>query len=61
MRTRFWLAGLLLVGMWLSGVPAQVQAAMWPFSLFGTKTPPVKKKKPGKPRPGTRPAAGFSR
>ena len=55
MRTRFWLAGLLLVGLCLAWEPAPAQAAIWPFSLFMSKTPPPKrtKPKPGRPRPGS--------
>ncbi len=54
MRTRFWLVGLLLAAFGLTWQPAQVQAAIWPFSMFTTKKTPPKKHKPkhGKPRPG---------
>jgi hypothetical protein len=55
MRTRFWLAGLLLVGLCLTWEPAPARAAIWPFSLFMSKTPLPKrtKPKPGRPRPGS--------
>jgi hypothetical protein len=62
MRTRFWLTGVLLVGLWIAAWPVRAEAAIWPFSLFGAKKP-VKptKPKPGKPRPGGRPAPSFGR
>jgi hypothetical protein len=60
MRTRFWLVGLLLVGLCVAWEPAPARAAIWPFSLFWSK-PPVKRIKPkhGKPRPGARPTPGY--
>jgi hypothetical protein len=63
MRIRRWLAGLLVALCVAGGGSAPARAAIWPFSLFGGKTAPVKKAKPkrGKPRPAPRPAPGFSR
>jgi hypothetical protein len=53
MRTRFWLVGLLLAAVGLATQPPAVHAAIWPFSMFTSKTPPKKHKpKHGKPRPG---------
>jgi hypothetical protein len=53
MRTRFWLVGILLAALGLAGLPAPLHAAIWPFSMFTTKTPPKKHKpKHGKPKPG---------
>ena len=56
MRTRIGLAGLLLAGLCVTGGAAPVQASIWPFSLFASKKPPVKKAKPkpGKGRNGKR-------
>ena len=56
MRARFWLAGLLLVGLCLACEPAPARAAIWPLSYIWPEKPPVKKRprpKPGQPRPGT--------
>jgi len=63
MRIRFWLAGLLLLGLCLAWRPAPARAAVWPFSLFGSDKPPVKrtKPKPGKPRPGAAPVPSWAR
>ncbi len=57
------LAGALLVGLCLAWGPAPAQAAIWPFSMFTAKTPPVKrsKSKRGKPRPGAPPKSSYSR
>jgi hypothetical protein len=55
MRIRRWLMGLLLLGLCAAWGPSQSQAAFWPFSLFTTTKPPIKKPKkpkPGHPRPG---------
>jgi hypothetical protein len=53
MRTRFWLVGFLLAVVGLATQPPAVHAAIWPFSMFTSKTPPKKHKpKHGKPRPG---------
>ncbi len=58
MRARFWVAGLLLVGLCVACEPAAAPAAMWPFSLFTSSKPPVKRTrpKPGKPKPAPVPA-----
>jgi hypothetical protein len=60
MRTRFWLVGLVLLGLSVAWEPAAARAAIWPFSLLGGKKAPVKRPrpKPGKPRPGARPGHG---
>jgi len=54
MRIRRWLVGLLLLGLVVAWAPPPSQAAIWPFSLFGAKKPPVKRRrpKPGHQRPG---------
>jgi hypothetical protein len=53
MRTRCWWVGLLLMALCVASAPARAHAAIWPFSLFMTKKPPVKKlkTKPGHTRP----------
>ena len=42
MRTRLWLAGVLLAGTCLASAPPPASAAIWPFSLFGAKKAPAK-------------------
>ncbi|HKI32179.1 MAG TPA: hypothetical protein VKA46_09950 [Gemmataceae bacterium] len=59
MRTRFWLAGLLLMGLCVAWGPPPAQAAIWPFSMFGGKKVPVKRPKPKRPRPGAWPTPGY--
>jgi hypothetical protein len=55
MRSRIWLTGLLLLGVFAAVEPAPVHAAIWPFSLFAKKAPAKKaKSKKGKPAYGTR-------
>jgi hypothetical protein len=53
MRSRRWLVGVLLAGVFAAVAPAPARAAVWPFSLWAKKTPVKKPKKPVKRKPGT--------
>jgi hypothetical protein len=44
MRTRTWLAGLVLAGFCAAWAPPPANAAVWPFSMFSSKKPAQTKK-----------------